>query len=271
VDFTEWRYKGDTAWQTATDGVGVIDRSGTNVVEFRSTDKLKNVEPIKELELKVDAKAPVTSLALNGAAPAATYGTPVRVALTRDDGEGSGATATDYRINGGEWTPFTGAFDITSNGTYRIDYRSTDLVGNVELYKSQLFSVAIPFVAPTVLQAPSTARPPAFAALQEVPSRLKTRSALRNGRFVVKVSCQSVEKATLSLTVSRATAKRLKLKSATLAKRTVGCGSEGRGSATLTPSAKVKRALSRYKRSFGATLKLQAPGQASDTADLTLR
>ena len=53
-----------------------------------------------------------------------------------------------------------------------------------------------------------------------MPSRLLTRSALRNGRFVVRISCQSVELGTVSLTVSKATAKRLKLKSATLAKRT---------------------------------------------------
>lgn len=267
----EWRYQGDTDWQQATDGVGVIDRSGSNVVEYRATDKLGNVETTKTLDLKVDAKAPVSTLVVNGAAPAPTYTTPVRLTFTREDGEGIGAVGTEYRINGGAWTEYTDAFDLTANGGYRVDFRSRDRLGNVELYQSYTLTLAIPIVTPNVLQALSTARPAAFVSLGETPSRLRTRSALRNGRFAVNVTCQSVDSSTVSLTVSKATAKRLKLKSTTLAKRTVACGNEGRGTATLAPSATVKRALARYKRSFEATLKLTAPGQASDSAELTIR
>ncbi len=62
-------------------------------------------------------RRPSTTPLLNGAAPGADYAGAVRVEFTRSDGDdGSGAVGTEYRINGGEWTTYTGAFDLTTVG-----------------------------------------------------------------------------------------------------------------------------------------------------------
>ena len=62
-----------------------------------------------------------------------------------------------------------------------------------------------------------------------------------------------------------------KVKSRTLAKGTVRCGDEGRGTLTLKPSSKVRRALARTKRSITATLSLRFAGAATDTQTVTFR
>ena len=56
---------------------------------------------------------------------------------------------------------------------------------------------------------------------------MRTLSALRGGRLKVNVSCQGVKRGTLTLTVDRATARKLKLKSSTLARKTLDCGDRG--------------------------------------------
>ena len=130
--------------------------------------------------MKVDKTPPVTSARINGAAPVASYTGAARVALTRDDGDGSGAVATEYRIGAaGPWTPYTGAFDLTQVGGYRVDFRSRDLVGNTENFKTLLLRVAAA-VAPAG-DPPAAPDPAPFAALEPVERRLATKRALRRG------------------------------------------------------------------------------------------
>jgi hypothetical protein len=85
------------------------------------------------------------------------------------------------------------------------------------------------------------------------------------------VACQGVDRGKLSLKVSKTTAKRLRLKSTTLASGTVRCGDEGRGTLRLKPSSKVRKALARTKRSITATLSLRFTGAATDTQTVTFR
>ena len=54
-------------------------------------------------------------------------------------------------------------------------------------------------------------------ALNEVRRSQSTLKAFRKGRLTISLSCQAVEGGTVRLTVSRKVAKRLKLKSRTLA------------------------------------------------------
>ena len=75
------------------------------------------------------------------------------------------------------------------------------------------------------------------------------------------------------LTVTKPVAKKLKLKSTTLAGGSLRCGAEGRAALTLKPSAKVKAALAKAKGSITATLTLRlsgAAGAARDTQTVTL-
>ena len=69
-------------------------------------------------------------------------------------------------------------------------------------------------------------------------------------------------------------ARRLKLSSTTLAGGALRCGDEGRGTLTLKPSTRVKRALARTTRSITATLTLSlrgSAGSARDTQTVTFR
>ena len=89
-----------------------------------------------------------------------------------------------------------------------VDFRSWDLVGNVENFKRVKFTVRAPdgAAASPVPQAPSTTAPHAVrGAGGRRHERLRTLSALRGGRFKVNVSCQGVSRGTLTLTVDRAT------------------------------------------------------------------
>ncbi|MFF1904462.1 OmpL47-type beta-barrel domain-containing protein [Kitasatospora sp. NPDC058218] len=44
----------------------------------------------------------------------------------------SGAAMTDYRVDGGEWTRYTGPFTVSGDGRHEVGYRSDDHAQNVE-------------------------------------------------------------------------------------------------------------------------------------------
>jgi len=243
----------------------VLEQAGIHDVEFRSTDVAGHDEAVKSVRVKVDRSAPVTTARINGAAPQAEYAGPVRVAFTRGDGDGSGAVGTEYRIGGGEWTAYTDAFDVDGIGGHRIDFRSRDLVGNVENFRTVTFVIR---AGPATAGAPPAAKQPVpFVALGSLARERSTLTAFRSGRLAVRVNCQAVKRGTLSLTVTRAVARRLGLASRVLAKRTVSCADEGRASVALKPSRRVKRALARSKGPIAATLVLRMAGSAGEAGD----
>jgi hypothetical protein len=152
-----------------------------------------------------------------------------------------------------------------------VDFRSRDHAGNVENFKTVMFVIRPAPVAQGTPPPPATAPKPApFAALEPLSRKRSTVAALRRGKLAVRVSCQGVDAGTVRLTVSRALARKLGLKSRLLAKGAVRCGAEGRASATLEPRAKVKRALARRKGAVAATLALRM-GETNDSAAVVLR
>jgi PKD repeat protein len=271
---TEYRIDGGD-WAAYEEPVTVED-AGVHVLEYRSSDVAGNTEAVRSLRVKVDKTPPITTAQINGAAPVTRYAGPVRVALVRDDGDGSGAVSSEYRIGGdGPWTSYTGAFDVGENGGHRVDFRSRDLVGNVENFRTVVFRIdPVPVVPGAPPEAVPPPFPPPYAALGPVAPRRATVAALRRGRLAVRVSCQGVDGGAVRLTVSRATAKRLRLPGRVLARRTVRCGDEGRATVTLRPSRAVKRALARSSRAITATLSVGMSGEAgtaSDQATVVLR
>jgi hypothetical protein len=278
ADGTEYRLDGAKDWARYKEPIDV-KTAGEHVIEFRSGDVAGNVEAINSLSLKVDGTAPKTSVRINGADAVAEYTSAVRVAFTRDDGDGSGAVETEYRLDGGAWTSYTtsGAFDVTGNSGHKIEYRSIDKAGNVENFKSLIFVIRPPATLPAppvvIPQAAPAPAPKPFASVEDLSSKVSTVSALRAGKLKVSVSCQAVDRGTLSLSVTKAVAKKLGLKSTTLASGSLRCGTQGRGTLTLKPSTKVKRALAKTKGSITATLTLRLTGSAGvarDTQTVTL-
>ena len=94
-----------------------------------------------------DTQAPVTEAVLSGQDHNGWYNQNVNVSLKGTDDK-SGLASTEYKINDGNWQTYQGPFDVTTEGTNVIQYRSTDQVGNVE--QAQSTTVKIDKTAPTL-------------------------------------------------------------------------------------------------------------------------
>ena len=75
----------------------------------------------------------------------------------------------------------------------------------------------------------------------------QTVASLAAGKFKLTARCAGAAKGTLTLTVSRSAARRLKLKSVTLGSATASCDGHNRFAAKIKMSRTVKRALAKYR------------------------
>lgn len=88
----------------------------------------------KLYQLPFDAAAPVTKAVITPNEPDGMngwYTSDVTVEFTAAD-QDSKVTDTEYRLNGGEWTNYTGAVSVSAEGITTMEYRSRDGAGNVE-------------------------------------------------------------------------------------------------------------------------------------------
>ena len=138
-------YTGDVslAWQVDDGGAeatttGCADETFTSDGEFTRTCEASNVAgstgPVS-VTVKRDATPPVTTATVSPAPTNGWHSNPM-VSLATDDGAGSGVASTEYRINGGPLTPYTGPFQVTGNGIRTIEFRSADHAGHLEAAKS---------------------------------------------------------------------------------------------------------------------------------------
>src|SRR5262249_56962961 len=108
---------------------------GEHTLEYRSVDGAGNAETYKSVTLKVDVKAPATTARHTPDAPTGDwYDGAVTVRLNAADGAGSGVAATEYRIDGGDWTAY--AQPVVIEHTQTLEYRSRDVAGNAEPVRS---------------------------------------------------------------------------------------------------------------------------------------
>ncbi len=99
---------------------------GPRTVEYRSTDLLGNVEPVRTLQVILDKTPPATAIS----ASVPPFPADARFALSATDA-GSGVDRTEYRIDGGPWIPYTTPFAVPG-GAHVIGYLSVDNLGNTE-------------------------------------------------------------------------------------------------------------------------------------------
>ena len=98
------------------------------------------VDDIK-LDIKPDTTPPVTECKLSGPMGKNGYYTgAVTVELIATD-DISGVYQTWYRVDGGEWTLYTGRFQVTADCDHVVEFYSIDNVGNVEEVKSCSFKI----------------------------------------------------------------------------------------------------------------------------------
>jgi cytochrome c len=146
VDRVEYTVDGGAA--TPYTAPFTLTGDGTHTVTYRSVDKAGNVEDTRTLAVKVDATAPLTTAQFAPPNDDGWVNHTVPVTLSASDGA-SGVARTEYSVDGGPWTPYTGPVDVSGDGTHTVRYRSTDNAGNVESDKAA--TIKIDGTAPTVL------------------------------------------------------------------------------------------------------------------------
>lgn len=123
-----------------------------------------------------------------------------------------------------------------------------------------------PVATPVVTPAPT---PQPWASL-DAPSRASsTVAAFLKGKLRVSARCSTPSSGTLSLTVSKADAKKLKLKGTELARANAQCTGAGRVTVTVRPNAAAKKALKKWRKALKATATLTL-GSAKSTRAITL-
>jgi hypothetical protein len=131
VASTEYRLQGAPAWTSYSTPFQVTTQ-GSSTYEYRSTDKVGNVEASKSFTVRIDTSAPTTTAS---GVPAGWSKTAV-ITLSGSDAY-SGRASTEYRLQGAaSWTTYAAPFAVTAQGTSTWEFRSTDVVGNVETAKT---------------------------------------------------------------------------------------------------------------------------------------
>ncbi|MEM2133775.1 MAG: hypothetical protein QXG44_02915 [Candidatus Jordarchaeaceae archaeon] len=114
----------------------IITTEGVTILYYRTIDVAGNAEDTKTGIIMIDKTLPITELTIG------TYfvddagniyvTSTTKFTLTATDYV-SGVAHTYYRINGGDWIEYIGAFNITGKvGTYTVEYYSVDVAGNKE-------------------------------------------------------------------------------------------------------------------------------------------
>ena len=119
---------------------------GRHAVDFQATDLAGNVESRVTRTILVDTTRPSTNASLSGIpGHSPWYVSGVTVYLNASDTT-SGVAGLVYRVDGGNWTAYSGPFTL-ADGVHLIEYYATDVAGLVELTKSR--TVSIDTVPPT--------------------------------------------------------------------------------------------------------------------------
>lgn len=132
VSAAQWRYA--TAWEPGASELPA------HTVSFRATDRSGNLSTPVSVSFKVqmDNTAPVTTIDIEGPryeVDDKLYVSPATVFTLAACDDFSGVANTEYRIDGGAWTPYA-PFRLTTAGGATIYYRSVDSAGNPEQEKS---------------------------------------------------------------------------------------------------------------------------------------
>jgi plastocyanin len=162
----------------------------------------------------------------------------------------------------GAYTFFCNAHPTTMKGTVIVGDPGTPTPTATPTVTAQPTPVATPVVTP----APT---PQPWASLDAPAKKAASVRALASGKLKLSARCSTPSSGTLSLTVSKADAKRLKLKRTELVRAGAQCTGVGRLTVTLRPSTAVKRALKNWKRALKTTATLTL-GSARSSRAITL-
>ena len=123
---TIWYRVDSGPWTSIAASTPFLLAGGPHTITFNATDALGGVEPPHVEDIIVDDLPPETRATVTNA----TGGKAVTFTATD---LGVGVNWTEYRVDGGAWTRDNGTgVRITVGGNHTVEFRSADLLGNVE-------------------------------------------------------------------------------------------------------------------------------------------
>ena len=133
-----------------------LRRAATAPIAFAASGTLKwiavdvkgNVSAVQSASYAVDTTPPVTTAQVNGTAAGGYYPATTITLTATDEAGGSGVAATEYRLDGGPFVPYTAPVPVTMDGAHVLEFRSRDVAGNEEAIRS--IAVTIDATAPTI-------------------------------------------------------------------------------------------------------------------------
>ncbi|HYT01204.1 MAG TPA: alkaline phosphatase family protein [Thermoplasmata archaeon] len=126
------------AWQAYTAPLVLSD--GRHVIEAYATDVAGNVEPLRSASVAIDTSPPSTATSVLGTmGNVGWFISNATVSLASTDAI-SGVATISYRLDGGAWTIYTGPLTL-GDGRHALQYRASDLAGNVEMVHAATFSI----------------------------------------------------------------------------------------------------------------------------------
>lgn len=130
VNRTVYRLDGGN-WTSYQDPVRIWDEGRTRL-GFRSIDRADNEEAPGNTTIRIDRTPPRTIAQVQGEPkPDGSFPPPAEVLLEGSDGL-SEVSRTEYRIDSGSWSTYTGIVEVPEVGTHTVEYRSIDRAGNRE-------------------------------------------------------------------------------------------------------------------------------------------
>ncbi|MBN2335676.1 hypothetical protein JXL21_08955 [Candidatus Bathyarchaeota archaeon] len=113
-----------------------VSGEGTHTVTYHSVDNLGNAEAEKTKTLILDETPPTTTITIGSPSYGDYISSDTLITMSAVD-DGSDVEYTEYRLDGGPWTPYA-PFHVTGDdGDHLIEYRSVDNLGNREETQSE--------------------------------------------------------------------------------------------------------------------------------------
>jgi len=131
---------------TMTFAVSLYTVNGSYEVTVYAVSGSINQSVQIQLTIIEDKISPTTSLAIEGVdRPDGKYGSDVLVTLVAEDNvNGSGVAETAYNMNNSSWIRYSEPFLVNLDGSFTIQYNSTDYAGNVEQTKMENITIEKP-------------------------------------------------------------------------------------------------------------------------------
>ncbi len=124
-------------WKTYFAPFTLTGPDGVRRVSYYAVDRLGNAEPIRTLSFLLDNAPPKTTIEVgnptykDAAGQWVTSKSPI--ALSAEAGTEPTGITTYFRIDGGEWVPYTRPFALAvADGPHSVSYYSRDGLGNAE-------------------------------------------------------------------------------------------------------------------------------------------